>query len=95
MSCIVPQLHSRHSPDRRSCQLSGSGPRFLLSNSSCPRLFLYNTCLVVCGVSMSLTNYFHPLLVTMAGEDCELGEAAVCDPYIGQLVYAVLYGITR
>ena len=55
---------------------------------------------MVCGVSMGLTNYFHPLLVALVGADCGLDEAVdtlpmVCDPYIGQLIYAVLYGITR
>ena len=49
---------------------------------------------------MGLTNYFHPLLVALVGADCGLDDAAdtlpmVCDPYMGQLIYAVLYGITR
>ena len=99
---IVTQLAftSRHTSDSRCSLFSGSGPRFLLSNSYFDRLFLYNTCLVLCGISMGLTNYFHPLLVALVGADCGLDMAAdtlpmVCDPYMGQLIYAILYGITR
>ena len=49
---------------------------------------------------MALTNYFHPLLVALVGANCEGDETSdmlpiVCDPYMGQLIYAVLYGITR
>jgi len=103
------------------------------------RLFLYNTCLVVCGLSMCLTNYFQPMLAAIAGETCsvlnstsaELATIAnttvdacaglnstvtevdlagvvaanstvgseeliswACDQYLGQLIYAVLYGVT-
>jgi len=103
------------------------------------RLFLYNTCLVVCGLSMCLTNYFQPMLEAIAGETCaglnstsaqpmlaatiavdpcaglnstipevELAGAVIanstvgaeeliswaCDQYLGQLIYAVLYGVT-
>jgi len=109
------------------------------------RLFLYNTCLVVCGLSMCLTNYFQPMLAAIAGETCigdsilglnsttselnstmlanvtenacaglnsttEVDSAGValvnstvgaeeliswaCDQYTGQLIYAVLYGVT-
>ena len=62
------------------------------------RLFLYNTCLVICGVSMAMTNFFHPLLVVVTGTDCDIAledASWLCNPYTGQLVYAVLYGITR
>jgi len=104
------------------------------------RLFLYNTCLVVCGLSMCLTNYFQPMLAAIAGETCagfnstspepmlaavaattdpcaglnstipevDLAGAVLanstvgaeeliswaCDQYIGQIIYAVLYGVT-
>jgi len=102
------------------------------------RLFLYNTCLVVCGLSMCLTNYFQPMLAAIAGETCTgfnstsaepllanitvdacaglnstipevdlVGVVAAnstvgaeeliswaCDQYLGQLIYAVLYGVT-
>ena len=34
------------------------------------RLFLYNTCLVVCGISMAMTNYFQPLMAAMASYNC-------------------------
>ena len=49
---------------------------------------------------MGLNNYFHPMLVALAGADCGVNEGVdtlpmVCDPYMGQLIYAVLYGITR
>jgi len=74
------------------------------------RLFLYNTCLVICGISMCLTNYFQPLLAVMFGVECTplslllatnstLGEEVeaahwACDQYTGQLIYANLYGVT-
>ena len=35
------------------------------------RLFLYNTCLVVCGLTMALSNYFQPIFSAMAGVDCQ------------------------
>ena len=34
------------------------------------RLFLYNTCLVICGVTMALSNYFQPMMASMAGIQC-------------------------
>ena len=34
------------------------------------RLFLYNTCLVLCGLSMALTNYFQPISALLFGYDC-------------------------
>jgi len=114
------------------------------------RLFLYNTCLVVCGLSMCLTNFFQPMLAAIAGETCAGFNSALlnsttallnstaaeptlanitvdacaglnstslevdlvgvvaanstvgaeeliswaCDQYLGQLIYAVLYGVT-
>ena len=78
------------------------------------RLFLYNTCLVICGLAMALTNYFQPLSAAMFGYDCvefldnTTAVAAVtvhnstdlvslpwaCDQYYGQIIYAVLYGVT-
>ena len=68
------------------------------------RLFLYNTCLVLCGLTMALSNYFQPLTAAMAGIDC--GHAGVvtnvteyasweCDPYYGQFIYMNSYGVTR
>ena len=34
------------------------------------RLFLYNTCLVICGITMALSNYFQPMMANMAGLEC-------------------------
>ena len=34
------------------------------------RLFLYNTCLVICGLTMALSNYFQPIMASMAGLQC-------------------------
>lgn len=34
------------------------------------RLFLYNTCLLICGVTMALSNSFQPLMAALAGYDC-------------------------
>ena len=34
------------------------------------RLFLYNTCLVICGFTMCLSNFFQPITASMAGMDC-------------------------
>jgi len=34
------------------------------------RLFLYNTCLVVCGLAMALTNYFQPISALLFGYEC-------------------------
>ena len=39
-------------------------------NRQSRRLFLYNTCLVVCGISMAMTNYFQPLMAAMASYNC-------------------------
>jgi len=36
------------------------------------RLFLYNSCLVVCGLSMCLSNYFQPMAASLTGADCSL-----------------------
>lgn len=78
------------------------------------RLFLYNTFLVLCGLSMALTNWFSPILAFLYGQDCQVGALNstiilqgsllnsttppsldwVCDPYLGQLIYANLYGVT-
>merc|ERR1719442_382187 len=44
-----------------------------------------------------MTNYFHPLVVVVTGTDCDIAledASWLCNPYTGQLVYAVLYGIT-
>lgn len=81
--------------------ISNTGARFILGiiSQKLNRLFLYNTCLVICGVSMALTNYFHPMLMLLTGttiEQCSTiaTQSWACDPYIGQLIYAILYGIT-
>lgn len=99
------------------------------------RLFLYNTCLVICGISMCLTNYFQPILVGLSDVTCPTISTSLlnstipllenskevsnitfednsmdtlsnftmeemepvhwaCDQYIGQLIYANLYGVT-
>jgi len=34
------------------------------------RLFLYNTCLVICGITMGLSNFFQPLAAALVGADC-------------------------
>jgi len=34
------------------------------------RLFLYNTCLVICGLTMALSNFFQPLAAAIIGADC-------------------------
>ena len=81
------------------------------------RLFLYNTCLVICGLTMALSNYFQPMFAAVAGLDCQAeavtlllnttltdGEGVanmtqysswVCDPYYGQILYVLSYGVTR
>jgi len=80
------------------------------------RLFLYNTCLVICGLTMALSNYFQPMFAAVAGLDCQAeavtlllnttvtdGEGVanvtqysswVCDPYYGQILYVLSYGVT-
>jgi len=34
------------------------------------RLFLYNTCLVICGLTMAVSNYFQPMAALLSGADC-------------------------
>jgi len=34
------------------------------------RLFLYNSCLVVCGLCMCMSNFFQPMFAVMAGANC-------------------------
>jgi len=88
------------------------------------RLFLYNTCLVICGIAMALTNYFQPITAAVLGYNCTdvsiiLNSTAnfqiepmldvedvlntttviphiplACNPLTGQLMYAILYGVT-
>lgn len=88
------------------------------------RLYLYNTCLVICGLAMALTNYFQPISAALFGYDCTdflvsptasqainstaslfstldanttsnlLSPPWACDLYVGQLMYATLYGVT-
>jgi MFS family permease len=95
------------------------------------RLFLYNTCLVVCGISMAMSNYFQPMMLGMFGGNCSVSQALlhpdlselepaswncttlipdnatimmldqevelegwVCSQWIGQLIYAITYGVT-
>ena len=75
------------------------------------RLFLYNTCLVLCGLTMGLSNYFQPMMAALAGVDCAGAEGLMvtinitenvteygnwlCDPYYGQVFYMNSYGVTR
>ena len=81
------------------------------------RLFLYNTCLVICGLTMALSNFFQPIFAAVAGVECQNeslalllnttvtdGESVanltqysswVCDPYYGQILYVLSYGVTR
>ena len=73
------------------------------------RLFLYNTCLVLCGLTMALSNFIQPMTAALAGVDCAAaGETMVtlnfsekeyeswaCDPYYGQFIYMNSYGVTR
>ena len=75
------------------------------------RLFLYNTCLVLCGLSMGLSNFIQPVTAALAGVDC-VGAGGLmvtinvtenvteygswlCDPYYGQFIYMNSYGVTR
>jgi len=93
------------------------------------RLFLYNTCLVVCGLCMAMSNHFQPMFLSMFGGNCtelivasSLAEESnctslipdlngnttmgtmnleiiemqswVCSAWIGQIIYAVTYGVT-
>ena len=73
------------------------------------RLFLYNTCLVLCGLTMALSNFIQPVTAALAGVDCaEAGLVTInvttnmtefgswlCDPYYGQFIYMNSYGVTR
>ena len=75
------------------------------------RLFLYNTCLVICGFTMGVSNYIQPATAAMAGVDCHdmvtvsvdnvtnvtvaVYDTWVCDPYYGQFIYVNSYGVTR
>ena len=74
------------------------------------RLFLYNSCLVLCGLTMALSNFIQPVTAALAGVDCtaEAGlvtinvtenvtefESWLCDPYYGQFIYMNSYGVTR
>ena len=34
------------------------------------RLFLYNTCLVICGLTMAVSNFFQPASAAILGVDC-------------------------
>jgi len=34
------------------------------------RLFLYNTCLVICGITMAFSNYFQPATAAIFGHNC-------------------------
>ena len=34
------------------------------------RLFLYNTCLVICGITMAVSNYLQPVTASLAGVNC-------------------------
>ena len=71
------------------------------------RLFLYNTCLVLCGLTMALSNFIQPMTAALAGVHCAAAgemmvtlnvteyESWACDPYYGQFIYMNSYGVTR
>merc|ERR1711994_597784 len=54
--------------------ISNTVARLLLGllSQAVNRLFLYNTCLVVCGISMGLTNYFQPMMALLVSTDCSV-----------------------
>jgi MFS family permease len=61
------------------------------------RLFLYNTCLVFCGISMSLSNYFQPFLELTAGLDCSefiVHNVTATDPNMVNATMAMLANST-
>lgn len=79
------------------------------------RLMLYNTCLVICGFSMCLSNFFQPISAGLMGLDCSNATESMtevvnttllaageepevwnwaCSQYVGQLIYANVYGVT-
>lgn len=92
--------------------ISNTVARFILGalSQKVDRLFLYNTCLVLCGLTMGISNYIQPATALMAGVDCaEMTSVItamdnvtnvtsygswVCDPYYGQFIYVISYGIT-
>jgi len=105
--------------------ISNTVARLLLGIASqkLHRLYLYNTCLVICGLAMALTNYFQPISALVFGYDCTefspnatsaamntpaglisavdinnstamLSLPWACEQYSGQLIYAILYGVT-
>eukprot|EP00092_Neocalanus_flemingeri_P107362 GFUD01137806.1.p1 GENE.GFUD01137806.1~~GFUD01137806.1.p1 ORF type:complete len:506 (+),score=97.69 GFUD01137806.1:88-1605(+) len=39
------------------------------------RLFLYNTCLVICGITMAVSNFFQPMMAAIFSVDCTLAVA--------------------
>jgi len=39
------------------------------------RLFLYNTCLVICGLTMAASNFFQPMAAALISVDCSLAVA--------------------
>jgi len=45
------------------------------------RLFLYNTCLLICGITMGVSNFIQPLTAAVAGVDCDalLSNSSVTD----------------
>ena len=71
------------------------------------RLFLYNTCLVICGLTMGVSNYIQPVTAVITSTDCadmvfvnnatNMTEFSswICDPYYGQFIYVNCYGVTR
>ena len=45
------------------------------------RLFLYNTCLLICGMTMAVSNFIQPMMAAAAGVDCDpfLNNSSVTD----------------
>jgi len=88
--------------------ISNTVARFFLGalSQKVDRLFLYNTCLVICGLTMGISNYIQPITAGVVGADCAEAVSVdvvsnatsyttwVCDPYYGQFIYVICFGVT-
>jgi len=55
------------------------------------RLFLYNTCLVICGLTMAMSNFFQPLVAAIIGADCTLALVNMTlDPALNSSLVTVI-----
>ena len=55
------------------------------------RLFLYNTCLVICGLTMAMSNFFQPLVAAIIGADCTLALVnTTLDPALNSSLVTVI-----